>query len=878
MRKLRFFHPSLPWQLVALGALLFSLIWGTVFWELQRLRQDRLASFRSDLTHLAEVLDETLVRQLQSIDNALLIMRGEYVDNKPNLPRMAALLHQGTLRDVDIHVTVIGQDGFSEYSDVPGASGRVYLGDRAHFRIFAEGGQDQLYISEPVFGRITKRWGMQLARPILAHNGKFLGVVVVFLPPEQLTYFMQPLAIGNDTIMSVLSTAGGLLSRSRDFDKYRDIRLNAEQMADYQRKRSGFALRRSVMDQVERGLAHRWLKGYPLLLVVSRTSDALDAEVGVTRQRLLILAGAASLAVLGVLFLLGRALRQREAIASQLNKEHRHLLAAQRIAQLGSWELDWRSGQLFWSEEISRIFDLQPSQCPQTMEAYLQLVHPDDRDAVRQTFSSSLINTEPGHVMHRLCMANGQIKWISGQWLTEFDSKGQATRSYGTLLDITERKHEETERDMLTRERLLLLESTGEGIYGIDNSGNCTFINQSGARMLGYESSELIGKNIHEWIHHKHADGTPYPEADCPVVQTAISGESCKIEDEVFWRKDGQPVPVAYAGQPIREGDRITGTVVTFSDIGARKHAEVELRIAEKAFQTQEGMFVTDENGTILRVNDAFTEITGYTASEIVGQNPRFRSSGRQDAIFYAAMWARIKSTGTWKGEIWNRRKNGEIYPESVTITAVKGDDTAVTHYVATMHDISERKTAEEAIHQLAYYDSLTQLPNRRLLHDRLHQARLSSARHKHHGALMFLDLDKFKALNDTLGHDIGDLLLQQVAQRLQSCVREADTVARLGGDEFVLLLEDLSEQVTEAIRQAENIGQKILDRLNQPYDLAGKVHHSTPSIGGTLFCGQALTEEALLKQADLAMYQSKAAGRNTLRFFDPTMLDHASE
>jgi diguanylate cyclase (GGDEF)-like protein/PAS domain S-box-containing protein len=310
-----------------------------------------------------------------------------------------------------------------------------------------------------------------------------------------------------------------------------------------------------------------------------------------------------------------------------------------------------------------------------------------------------------------------------------------------------------------------------------------------------------------------------------------------------------------------------------FSDITERKRTESEMRIAATAFETQEGMFVTDENGVILRINSAFTAITGYAAEDIVGKNPRYRSSGRHDAGFYSAMWERIKTTGAWKGEIWNRRKNGEVYPESVTITAVLGTDSAVTHYVATMHDISERKAAEEQIHNLAFYDALTQLPNRRLLQDRLQQAMLSSARSGQHGALLFIDLDKFKQLNDTFGHDIGDELLRQVARRLQECLRQVDTVSRLGGDEFVVLLEELSPVAAAARQEADAVGQKILTRLNQPYELGDHTHLNTPSIGATLFCGQRYDRDELLKQADLAMYRAKSSGRNTLRFFEESML-----
>ncbi|MDO8464873.1 MAG: EAL domain-containing protein [Gallionella sp.] len=302
------------------------------------------------------------------------------------------------------------------------------------------------------------------------------------------------------------------------------------------------------------------------------------------------------------------------------------------------------------------------------------------------------------------------------------------------------------------------------------------------------------------------------------------------------------------------------------------KQSEEGLRIAATAFESQDGMLITDTNGVILRVNRAFTEITGYTAEEAVGQTPKLLRSGRHDAAFYAKMWESIKSTGTWDGEIWNRRKNGEEYPERLSITAVKGNSGEVTHHVGTMHDITARKAAEAEIKNLGFYDTLTGLPNRRLLMDRLKQALASSMRNGREAALLFIDLDDFKTINDSLGHATGDLLLQQVAQRLTSCVREGDTVARLGGDEFVVMLEDLSKQALEAAEQTEAIGEKILTTLNQPYQLGNHEYRGTPSIGATLFNNKQSGIEELLKQADIAMYQAKKAGRNTLRFFDPQM------
>ena len=302
------------------------------------------------------------------------------------------------------------------------------------------------------------------------------------------------------------------------------------------------------------------------------------------------------------------------------------------------------------------------------------------------------------------------------------------------------------------------------------------------------------------------------------------------------------------------------------------QQALAELRIAATAFEAQEGMVIADRDCLIVRVNQSFTNITGYSAEEAVGRKTNLLKSGRQDDAFYAAMWESIVSSGNWHGEIWNRRKNGEVYPEWLTITAVRSDDGEIANYVGTMTDITASKAAEEQIQHLAFYDPLTLLPNRRLLHDRLRQCLAASIRTGREGALLFIDLDNFKTLNDTKGHDSGDLLLQQVAPRLSACIREGDTVARLGGDEFVVMLTDLSANIEEAGAQTKVVGDKILAALNLPYRLAGSEYHGTSSIGATLFRPPDKTVDELLKRADLAMYQAKDAGRDCLRFFNPEM------
>ncbi len=469
------------------------------------------------------------------------------------------------------------------------------------------------------------------------------------------------------------------------------------------------------------------------------------------------------------------------------------------------------------------------------------------------------------------------------------DEFGLMTDQFNLMLSEIERRDRDQlnqnvilEQEVQTRTRDIagemqkmqaLLDSMAEAAYGVDAEGNCKFVNLSFLRILGYDhADELIGKNIYRLIHHSQADGTPYPVDECKIFNTSTTNGLSNAVDEVFWRKDGTAIPVEYWSQPLVIDGVAQGAIATFVDISQRKIAETELKIAAIAFDSQQSMIVMDANHQILRVNRAFVEVTGYSAEEVIGKYAGMFRAGLEDEDFYIAMWESINSTDSWQGEIWNKRKNGEVYPGRVSISAVRNYNGVVTNYVSMLTDITTSKAAEQEIQSLAFYDSLTDLPNRRLLLDRLSQAQTYSARSGRAGALLFIDLDHFKTLNDTLGHGVGDVMLQQVASRLGASVREGDTVARFGGDEFVVMLEDLSEHPVEAAAQAEIIAEKILLAINQPYFFGTGEHHSTSSIGVTLFNGHQTDFDELLKQADIAMYQAKKAGRNTLRFFDPQM------
>ncbi len=434
------------------------------------------------------------------------------------------------------------------------------------------------------------------------------------------------------------------------------------------------------------------------------------------------------------------------------------------------------------------------------------------------------------------------------------------------MLDITQLKHSEAAMQQSEVRLQATIDAIPDLLFETDIDGKYYFAHSPNQNLLTAPAEELIGKTVQEVL----------PVDAAYVVMSAVhqadaEGKSHGKQFELDLPQGAVWFELSVSKKPTL-ADEGTRFIVLSRDITERKQAELEYRIAATAFESQEGMMITDVNKIILKVNKAFTKISGFTEKEAIGQIPRLVSSGHHHEDFYASIWQNIALRGYWEGEVWNRRKSGEVYPQHLTITAVTGDNGIVTNYVATFTDVTLRNAAEAEINHLAFYDALTRLPNRRLLIDRLNHALSTGGRLGWGGALLFLDIDHFKTLNDTLGHDIGDLLLQQVSERLTTCVREGDTVARLGGDEFVVMLQDLSKLPVEAATQAEIIANKILTTINQPYQLATNTYQTTASIGVVLFSDYEHSQDTLLKHADIAMYQAKKMGRNTFCFFDPNM------
>lgn len=444
--------------------------------------------------------------------------------------------------------------------------------------------------------------------------------------------------------------------------------------------------------------------------------------------------------------------------------------------------------------------------------------------------------------------------YINVEVTGHFIAHGDDEFSFVFVQDVTDKTA--TQEAIRRKESYLraLIDNCPFIVWLKDKDSHFLTVNQAYAESYGYESPEqIVGKSDFDLSPPDLAEH--YRAHDRSIMESHLR----EVIEEQFEGPQDRHWVETFKAPVLDDNGEVLGTVGFSRDITERKAAEAELRMTAAIFNSQVGMVVTDSKGQILKVNEAFTQVTGYSPNEVIGQRMNLLNSDVHEPDFYAAMWKSIIDHGSWEGEIWNRRKNGENYPQWLTVTAIKGGDGDVINYVGTMLDITHRKALEEKMHRLAHYDTLTELPNRALLLERLQSGIAHAKRTKALLCLLYMDLDRFKEVNDSLGHDIGDLLLKEAAKRIKGCLkRETDTVARIGGDEFIGLLTSISSP-----NEAVDIAAKILDALKNEYNLNGTVVNISASIGIAFYPLHAEDADGLTKAADTALYEAKNAGRN---------------
>lgn len=448
------------------------------------------------------------------------------------------------------------------------------------------------------------------------------------------------------------------------------------------------------------------------------------------------------------------------------------------------------------------------------------------------------------------------------------DNQQKVTGLVAQGIDITRRKHIEDELARANAEWSQAMDQFEDPVYLVSLQQRLVRANKAFYKIIQSDPEHSLGRPITDLI-HPHGD-----ESDCPIcaARMSLTETVITLETDSPHNRFGKPFE-ATIKQVHDDQGQLTGMLTSLHDLSHARQIEESERLSVSVFDnTAEAIFITDTEGTVLEINRAFTEMMGFSPEETIGCNPRKWKSGRHDESYYRNMWQSLITTGQWQGEIWNRRKDGSIFPAWGTISLVKDDQDNPTHYVTVFSDVSQIKQSEEQLNHLAHHDALTDLPNRLLFQERLEQAIRHAERQHSQLAIVFLDLDDFKTVNDSLGHSAGDTLLQEVAARLTHAVRNDDTVARIGGDEFVVLMEDI---------QGEHVGtvaEKLIASFSDPFYLHNREIAATSSMGIALYPRDGETPSDLMRNADAALYRAKKEGRNTYEFYTEQMTRDAFE
>jgi diguanylate cyclase (GGDEF)-like protein/PAS domain S-box-containing protein len=532
---------------------------------------------------------------------------------------------------------------------------------------------------------------------------------------------------------------------------------------------------------------------------------------------------------------------------------------------LKQYAIDHVIDGIYWSDAQARILDVNVGACKMVGYSRKELTSmtvaqldpnfpvekwPEHWDFIKRQGSNTF------ETVHR--HKDGHV--LDVEITTNFISYNGQELICAFVRDITARKFDQRLMEMMK----FSMDHMGDKVTWVTSDAKVVYANIAACSSLGYTMEEMLQLRIPDF-------DPDFPAEDWPRHWEELKKYGSFTFESRHRTKSGDIYPVEISINYMRFGDEEYNCGFA-RDITKRKLMEEALQLSSMVLHnSSEGMMVTDKNNQIIAVNPAFTNITGYSFEEVQGKNPRMFKSDRQDEAFYRTMWHKIITTGKWQGEIWDKRKNGEIHAKWLTINTIRNNDGSINRYVALFSDITEKKKSEELIWRQANFDTLTGLPNRDMFRDRLGQEVKKSIRAGLPLALLMVDLDQFKEVNDTLGHAVGDMLLQDAARRIRACVRESDTVARLGGDEFTVVLPEISDH-----SHVDDVAQKIISKLAEPFRLGREVVYVSASIGITLYPDDAIDIDALMKNADQAMYVAKNKGRNRSSYFTASLQEAA--
>lgn len=575
---------------------------------------------------------------------------------------------------------------------------------------------------------------------------------------------------------------------------------------------------------------------------------------------------------------------KQQAAELERQQAQNNLQVCLDAARMVFWELDLATRQISFDDSRLHWLGLTQVQALHSLDHWLAHIHSDDQASVRSAFTACLSHGAGDlDVTYRMRCERGDCLWVhSVGRVVRHNSQGEALLLAGGSVSVTERKAAELALVSARMLQRLVSDNVPDMIWAKDLNKKYLFANKAICEQLLFATSldEPLGKDDLFFANREragqsdpqtwHTFGEGCQDSD---AQTLLNNQASQFDEFGYVR--GQFVFFDVHKAPLLDDNGVViGVVGSARNVTGQKSADEKLRLAAMVLDnSSEAMLVTDANNHIIDVNPAFTTLTGYTLDEAIGQNPSFLQSGRQSKDFFQSMWVDIQTHGHWQGELWNRRKNGEVFAEWLTVNTIYHADGSVNRRVGLFSDITQKKHAEELVWRQANFDPLTNLPNRRMFYDRLGQDLIKAQRSGLKLAVFFLDLDNFKEVNDAQGHDVGDILLRQAAQRIASCVRASDSVARLGGDEFTVILSELDDP-----SRVEIIATEIISLLSQPFLLDGQTAQVTASVGITVFPDDATDLELLMQNADQAMYAAKRAGRNRFSYYTRAMQVQAQD
>ncbi|MEQ1742745.1 MAG: EAL domain-containing protein, partial [Candidatus Nitrotoga sp.] len=576
-----------------------------------------------------------------------------------------------------------------------------------------------------------------------------------------------------------------------------------------------------------------------------------------------------------------RALRIARKMDERLIESEERLRLSLMYSEIGTWDWDISTSEMHWCSQISVLMGCPEGKQSGTYEYFLSRVHPDDRQNVINSMNACVDKNARYNVEHRIICPDGSVRWLHQRGGIIRETDGTALKMLGVVQDVTSKKLEEMELAEIDTRLRTIIDAAPDAVVLMNSEGILTGWNGEAEKIFGWAREEAIGYMLHDRIipaqyRNAHIQGLKHflASGEGPVLSKRI--------EIVGLHSDGHEFAIELAISPVKQKDKYEFCAF-IHDITARKETQsLLLRAKEGAERSSAELIsyiqaidqhalvsVSDPSGRIIQANDKFCEVSGYSREEMLGHDHRIVNSGIHPSVFFVEMWATIARGDIWRGEICNRAKSGALYWVDSAIVPLKDANGQIVRYISVRVDTTKRKESEQHIQSLAYYDVLTGLPNRTLLHDRLGQLIAESHRDKQKFALLYIDLDRFKYVNDSMGHAVGDKLLQVVALRLQECVREGDTVSRISGDEFIVLLREADA------KGAARVAGKILKSLTTPCDIGALQIVTHASIGISIYPDNVDSEDeinTLIKHADVAMYRVKTEGRGNFLFFEPEM------